>query len=82
TVALATLGGPWGILGGIAALGVMTLIANAIAQFGIDAVAKAVVDGLLKNGMSQQQVIDQIYGVPGIILSKRIKEKCKGYIYR
>lgn len=81
TVALTALGGPWGYPAGIVAFGLMTLVADAIARLGIDAVAKAVVDGLLKKGMSQQQLIDTIYGVPSIILSKRIKEKCKSYIY-
>jgi hypothetical protein len=81
TVALATLGGPFGMLGGIAVLGVLTLIANAIAQYGIDAVARGVIDGLRSKGLSNDQIWKQIDDVPGIILSRRIKNKCKTYIY-
>jgi len=81
TVALATLGGPFGMLGGIAVLGVLTLISNAIAQYGIDALAKAVIDSLKKKGLSDDDIWQQVDSIPRVILSKRIKLKCKSYIY-
>ena len=79
--ALALLGGPWGMLAGIAALGMLVLVSDAIAKYGIDSLAKAVVQGLLNSGYTQQQVIDMVYGVPNIVLSERIKKKCASYIY-
>jgi hypothetical protein len=36
TTALAALGGPFGMLGGIGVLGVMTLVADALSKYGID----------------------------------------------
>ncbi len=80
--ALAVLGGPFGMLGGIAVLGIMTLVANAITQYGLDQIAIAVVDGLMKNGHNKDDIWNTINGVPGILLSRRIKEKCRSYIYR
>lgn len=36
TTALAVLGGPFGMLGGIGLLGIVTLVADALGKFGID----------------------------------------------
>lgn len=80
--ALAILGGPFGMLGGLAALGLLTLVANAITRFGLDQIAIAVVDGLIKNGHSKNDIWNTINGIPGIFLSRRFKEKCRSYIYR
>ncbi|HOD17731.1 MAG TPA: hypothetical protein PKJ14_03695 [Candidatus Cloacimonadota bacterium] len=81
TLALATLGGPFGMLGGLFVLSVLTLIANAVAQYGIDIVARRVIDGLREKGLSNDQIWKQIRNIPSIILSKRYKRKCKAYIY-
>ena len=40
--ALTAVGGPFGILGGIALLGLITVVGDAIAGFGIEAILKAV----------------------------------------
>ncbi|HQC47392.1 MAG TPA: hypothetical protein PK483_05170 [Candidatus Syntrophosphaera sp.] len=79
---LAILGGPFGMLGGLAALGLLTLVANAITRFGLDQIAIAVVDGLMKNGHSKNDIWNTINGIPGFLLSRRFKEKCRSYIYR
>jgi len=78
--ALAALGGPFGILGGIAAFGVMVLASSAITKYGLDEIAKAVVRGLRNKGYSKRQIRDQIDGVPSIVLSRTMKEKCKSYV--
>ncbi|MDD3523691.1 MAG: hypothetical protein PHQ41_03240 [Candidatus Cloacimonetes bacterium] len=80
--ALAVLGGPFGMLGGIAALAIMTLVADAVTQYGLDQIAIAVVDGLMKNGHNKDDIWNTINGIPRLLLSKRIKEKCRSYIYR
>ena len=80
--ALAVLGGPFGMLGGIAALGIMTLVADAVTQYGLDQIAIAVVDGLMKNGHNKDDIWNTINCIPGLLLSMRIKEKCRSYIYR
>jgi hypothetical protein len=48
TTALAMLGGPFGMLGGIAVLGILALISKGLADFGFEALFKGVVDGLKK----------------------------------
>ncbi len=42
TTALATLGGPFGMLGGIGLLGVAALVADALGKYGIDAILTGV----------------------------------------
>ena len=42
TTALAVLGGPFGMLGGIGLLGLTALIANALSKFGIDALLEGI----------------------------------------
>jgi hypothetical protein len=41
-VILATLGGPFGIMGGLAGLGIMTLVTESLAEYGIEALLTAV----------------------------------------
>ena len=70
--ALAALGGPWGMLGGIAALGIMVLVSDALAKYGLDTLFEGVVDGLKEKGMSRAEIRNEIESYP---LSKALKQK-------
>lgn len=56
TAALAALGGPLGMLGGIAVLIVLGLISKGLAEYGFEALFKAVVEKLRKQGISNEEI--------------------------
>ncbi len=62
--ALAVLGGPFGMLGGLVALGVLGLVADAVAKYGVESVFKNVVAGLRAKGMTRAQIRAQLDGYP------------------
>jgi len=64
TVALSALGGPLGMLGGIAVLGLLILLSQALTEFGFDAIFGAVVQRLLEQGTSKEQMLQQISNYP------------------
>lgn len=64
TTALAALGGPFGMLGGIAALGVLAFMSKGLAEFGLDAIFEAVVDQLIQSGRSIDDLIDEVRSMP------------------
>ncbi|MCD4650659.1 MAG: hypothetical protein K8S56_02565 [Candidatus Cloacimonetes bacterium] len=70
TATLALLGGPFGMLGGLAALGFMVLIANGISKFGFERIFIAVVKNLYDKGESIESIRDKIKKYP---LSKELK---------
>lgn len=72
-VALASLG-PGGIIGGIATLGVLGLISQAISEWGIDAIFSGVVKELYKKGETKESIIMKIEKYP---ISKSLKLKLK-----
>ena len=76
-VALATLGGPFGMLGGFALLGILTLVADALAKFGLEKIFAAVVTGLVERGHSQQAIRDSIRSYP---LTSEFKSKILSYL--
>ena len=85
TTALAALGGPFGMLGGIAVLGFLGLIAHSFSQYGVEAITKAVVEESLKT-KTKDEVIAEIKKYP---LTKDLKlkiidfvENCKVVIVR
>jgi hypothetical protein len=53
TTALALLGGPFGMLGGIALLGILGLISKGLSDYGFEAIFKAIVDELMRKGKSK-----------------------------
>ena len=75
TTALAALGGPMGMLGGMAVLGLLTLISQGIAAYGLEAVFEAVVEELANQGKTKEQISEEIesYPIPGFI-KKWIKD--------
>jgi hypothetical protein len=77
TTALAALGGPFGMLGGIALLGVMALISQAIAKYGLYNIAVRVVEELRKQGKTKAGIITQIRRYP---ISEDLKRKIEDYL--
>lgn len=70
--ALAFLGGPFGMLGGIATLGVLTLISQGIAQYGLEAIAQGTVRRLQEKGLTKSAIRAKIESYP---ISRSLKEK-------
>lgn len=62
--ALALLGGPFGMMGGIAMMGVMTLVSAAVAEYGLKAIFKRVVSGLVEKGTPKSEIRRTIQGYP------------------
>lgn len=79
--ALAALGGPFGMMGGLAVLGLLVLISHAIAEYGVEIVANRVIQGLLKNGMSKEEIIKKLdnYWFLSNSLKKKLKDMVKDY---
>lgn len=75
TTTLAALG-PFGMIGGIATLGLAGLLSEAITKFGFDTIFESVVKELYKNGESKKSIIEKIekYRVSNELKNK-LKEK-------
>ena len=65
------------MLGGLAMLGVIMVISNAIAKYGSQAIFKGVLKKLMEDGMSKADIIEKIDSYP---ISKELKLKLKEYI--
>ncbi len=65
TTALAALGGPLGMLGGIAVLGILALISRGIANYGFEAIYNKVLQRLKeKQGLTEDTLIEKINNYP------------------
>ena len=64
TAGLAILGGPLGMLGGIAVLGLLAVMSQALAEYGFDALFPAVISGLLNKGVSREEIESNIRKYP------------------
>lgn len=73
TAALAALG-PGGMIGGIATLGAIGVISEAIAEYGFDAIFSAVVQELYKRGETKGSLLSKIEKYP---VSNNLKRKLK-----
>ena len=73
TTALAALG-PGGMIGGIATLGVIGLLSEGIAKYGVDAIFSSVVKELYKRGESKESILKKIKKYP---ISRDLKRKLK-----
>ena len=76
-VALATIGGPLGALGGIAVLILISIISKAIAEFGAEAVAKSVIERLRDKGHTHEEIRKKIAGYP---ISRGLKAKLLAFL--
>lgn len=75
-IAIAAWGGPFGIIGGITVLGLTTLVGDALAGFGIDAILSAVYAERRKNEPSAS-LISEIDNLP---ISDQLKHRLKAEI--
>ncbi|MEA5549977.1 hypothetical protein VB713_03100 [Anabaena cylindrica UHCC 0172] len=73
TTALATLGGPFGMLGGIGLLGIAALVSDALGKYGIEAILIAVY-----NERRKQESIEKLCReIDGLAISSDLKRKLK-----
>ncbi|UIE37345.1 hypothetical protein [Leptodesmis sichuanensis] len=77
TTALAVLGGPFGMLGGIALLGILGLIAKGLSDYGFEAIFKATVDELRRKGKSIVDIEREVESYP---ISRGLQLKIKDYL--
>jgi hypothetical protein len=77
TTALAMLGGPFGMLGGIAMLGILGLISKGLSDYGFEAIFIAIVDELKKQGKSKADIEQEVESYP---VSRDLKLKIKDYL--
>ena len=73
TSSLAALG-PFGMLGGIATLGILAFISKALAEFGIDQLLRAVLVKLKENGTTPEKIREEIDNYP---ISEELKRKLR-----
>lgn len=59
--ALSIMGGPFGIIGGAVAMGSLALVVDSVAEYGFEKIAKEVVKGLQKKGLSKKEIKNKIY---------------------
>lgn len=60
TSALALLGGSFGMLGGIAALGLIMLISNVISEYGFEKIYNGVINKLIEDGITENELKEKI----------------------
>ena len=76
TASLAALG-PFGMLGGIATLGVLAFISRALAEFGVEIFFQRVLAKLIEGGETCEEILKKIDGYP---ISSKLKQKLKEFI--
>ncbi|MEG4803134.1 hypothetical protein QUB63_24995 [Microcoleus sp. ARI1-B5] len=64
TAALAALGGPAGMLGGIALLGIIGLATEMLSKYGLESVLIGIYRQRLKNGESKSRLCGEIRNLP------------------
>lgn len=73
TAGLASLGGGFGMLGGIGVLLLLVPVSEALTQYGAPKLMQAVVQGLTAEGESPRSIGEKIERIPGWIISKRVR---------
>lgn len=73
TTASAVLEGPFGMLEGLAVLGILTTLSRAIAKYGVDEIAKNFVQQMLEEGRTRASIIKEINAFPLITDDLRVK---------
>ena len=76
TSSLAALG-PFGMLGGIATLGVLAFISRVVAEFGVEIFFQRVLAKLIEGGETCEEILEKIDGYP---ISKELKRKLREFI--
>lgn len=76
--ALSVMGGPFGIMGGVAAIAVLALTVDAVSEYGFKEIGKQVVKGLEKDGISKDKIRAKIDGYS--MMSNSLKSKLKALV--
>jgi uncharacterized membrane protein len=80
TTALATLGGPFGMIGGIAMLGVLVIVSDGIAKYGFEKLLKASINEMEKRGTSSTDIIRKVQSYPiSPSLKKRVLDELSSF---
>ncbi len=74
---LAFLGGPLGMMGGITVLALTAVISAGIARWGFQTILQGVVDGLVREGKTEHQILGQI---ESFMASNEIKAVLKEHV--
>jgi hypothetical protein len=77
TTALALLGGPFGMLGGVATLIFSALLAKGLAKYGFERLFQATVLKLRGEGMSKEEIKRRVQAYP---ISAELKLKIQHYV--
>lgn len=77
TVALAALGGPLGMLGGVGLLVTAGLITKTIAEYGIEAIVVSLVKEYEKQGTPKEKILRTIDGYP---ITKGLKRAIREHV--
>ncbi|NLP35653.1 MAG: hypothetical protein GX359_10790 [Clostridiales bacterium] len=76
TTALAALGGPFGMLGGIAVLGILVVISDGLAKYGFEKLLIASVKEMERRGVPRSRIIAKIRKYPiSLGMKNKIIEK-------
>ncbi len=75
--ALALLGGPWGIVGGLGVLGILVVISKGIGRYGFKAVFEGVLKNLYKKGHTKQEIFRKVEGYK---MTRKMKASLLKYI--
>jgi hypothetical protein len=78
TSALAALGGPLGMLGGIGVLGLFVPISRALSKHGLESIFARTIRGLQEKGMSREDIATKIESYP---ISRELKVKLQKLVY-
>lgn len=73
TTALASLGGPFGMLGGIAVLLLLALASRALSRYGLPKLAHAVMRGLVAKGESPTTILTKVKALPEWVVSAQLR---------
>lgn len=77
TGALALLGGPFGMVGGVAVLGILALMSKGLTEYGFERIFQGVVDQLRSQGKSKADIEGEVLAYP---ISRNLKLKIKEYL--
>ena len=75
--ALAMLGGPFGMVGGVLLLGLLVLISQALSEYGFETIFVRVLRGLKAKGYKKADILKKIDSYP---ISIELKLKLKAYV--
>jgi hypothetical protein len=73
TTALAAMGGPGGMIGGIGVLILVGLISRALTKWGLPKIAKPVISGLISAGSTPADIREKVSNYPKWAMSREIR---------